>query len=133
MFVINPYEAYKENSVSTASPGELTLMLYNGCLKFINIAKISIENNQIENKNINLQKAQKIINELTNTLNDDISISGNLASLYDYMNRRLLEANVHNDVTILEEVQGLIVDLRDTWKQVIVENRQQIYTQGGRV
>lgn len=71
MAITNPYQSYQQNSVNTASPGELTLMLYNGCLKFINLAKKAIEDKKMEEKNVNLIKAQKIIQELMVTLNMD--------------------------------------------------------------
>ncbi|QTC40267.1 flagellar export chaperone FliS [Bacillus sp. V3] len=132
MAINNPYAAYQNNSVTTASPGELTLMLYNGSLKFIHIAKKAIEEKNIELKNTNIQKAQAIVSELMVTLNTDVEISQNLMSLYDYINRRLTEANVKNDRAILEEVEGLISEFRDTWKQVIQLNRQKQHAgQGG--
>ncbi|MGM0829944.1 MAG: flagellar export chaperone FliS [Bacillota bacterium] len=132
MAINNPYAAYQNNSVNTASPGELTLMLYNGSLKFIHIAKKAIEEKNIELKNTNIQKTQAIVNELMVTLNTDLEVSQNLMSLYDYINRRLTEANIKNDVAILEEVEGLITDFRDTWKQVIQLNRQKQHAgQGG--
>lgn len=132
MAINNPYAAYQNNSVNTASPGELTLMLYNGSLKFIHIAKKAIEDKNIELKNTNIQKTQAIVNELMVTLNTDLEVSQNLMSLYDYINRRLTEANIKNDVAILEEVEGLITDFRDTWKQVIQLNRQKQHAgQGG--
>lgn len=125
MAIKNPYQAYENNAVTTASPGELTLMLYNGCLKFINLAKKAISDKNMEEKNTNLQKAQKIIQELMVTLNMDFEVSKNLMSLYDYLNRRLIEANMKNDIAILEEVEGFVADFRDTWKEVIKINRQQ--------
>jgi flagellar secretion chaperone FliS len=131
MAVNNPYQSYQQNSVNTASPGELTLMLYNGCLKFINLAKQAIQAKDIQTKNINILKAQKIIQELMVTLNLDLEISNNMMSLYDYINRRLIEANIKNDTVILEEVEGIVADFRDTWKQVIQLNRQKQYNQGG--
>ncbi|WP_096156610.1 flagellar export chaperone FliS [Bacillus sp. FJAT-45066] len=131
MAVNNPYKAYQNNSVNTASPGELTLMLYNGCLKFLKLAKKGIEEKNIEMKNTNLIKAQKIVQELMVTLNMDVEMSKSLMSMYDYLNRRLMEANVKNDVAIIEEVEGYVVEFRDTWKQVIQTNRQQTYAQGG--
>ncbi|MEL3970967.1 flagellar export chaperone FliS [Rossellomorea oryzaecorticis] len=132
MAINNPYTAYQNNSVNTASPGELTLMLYNGSLKFIHIAKKAIEDKNIELKNTNIQKAQAIVSELMVTLNTDLEISQNLMSLYDYINRRLTEANVKNDSAILEEVEGMITEFRDTWKQVIQLNRQKQHAgQGG--
>ncbi|UNL84768.1 flagellar export chaperone FliS [Priestia koreensis] len=131
MAVNNPYQAYQQNSVNTASPGELTLMLYNGCLKFIKLGKQAIEQKDIEAKNTNLLKAQKIIQEFMVTLNTDVTISGDMMVMYDYMNRRLMEANMKNDVAILEEVEGYVTEFRDTWKQVIQLNRQQTHRQGG--
>lgn len=84
-----PHQAYQQNSIQTASPGELTMMLYNGCLKFIRLAKKGIENENIEQKNVNIQKAQNIINELMVTLNPEVEISNQMRPLYDYMNRQL--------------------------------------------
>lgn len=133
MAVSNPYQSYQQNSVNTASPGELTLMLYNGCLKFIHQAKKAIMDKNIEAKNTNIQKAQNIIQELMVTLNMDVEVSQNMMSLYDYMNRRLMEANIKNDTGILDEVGGLVTEFRDTWKDVIQVNRQKQFSQGGTV
>ncbi|EFV78514.1 MULTISPECIES: flagellar export chaperone FliS [Cytobacillus] len=133
MAVSNPYQSYQQNSVNTASPGELTLMLYNGCLKFIHQAKKAIMDNNIEAKNTNIQKAQNIIQELMVTLNMDVEVSQNMMSLYDYMNRRLIEANVKSETGILDEVEGLVTEFRDTWKEVIQVNRQKQFSQGGTV
>lgn len=131
MAINNPYAAYQQNSVTTASPGEVTLMLYNGCLKFIKQATLAIEDKNIQDKNTNIQKAQKIITELMITLNMDIEVSQNMAVMYEYINHRLTEANVKNDASILKEVEGLVVEFRDTWKEVIQINRQQQHRQGG--
>lgn len=126
--VQNAYNAYKQNSVTTASPGELTLMLYNGCIKFIHQAKKAIEVKDISNRNKYVQKAQAILNELMATLNMDIPISKEMFNLYDYMYYQLTQANINNDAAILDEVEGLVVEFRDTWKQVIQMNRQKQYT-----
>ncbi|WP_413364934.1 flagellar export chaperone FliS [Lysinibacillus sp. 3P01SB] len=123
----NAFNAYKQNSVTTASPGELTLMLYNGCLKFLGKAKVAITEKDIEEKNYNIQRAQAIIAELMSTLNMDIEISKQMLPLYEYMNRRLVEANIQSDVAIIEEVEGLVTEFRDTWKEVIKITRQQQY------
>jgi flagellar secretion chaperone FliS len=129
--IVNPYQSYKQNSVNTASPGELTLMLYNGCLKFIHLTKKATEEKNIEAKNLNNQKAQNVIHELMITLNMDLEVSENMMSLYDYMKRRLIEANISNDLSILDEVEGMVTEFRDTWKQVIQLNRQKQHAQGG--
>lgn len=123
----NPYQAYQHNSVTTASPGELTLMLYNGCLKFIGKAITAIENNDISERNTNIQKAQNIIRELMVTLNMDMEVSKNMIVLYDYMLDQLMNANVKNDVQALKDAEALVTEFRDTWKQVIQMNRQKQY------
>jgi flagellar secretion chaperone FliS len=132
MALNNPYQSYQQSSVNTASPGELTLMLYNGCLKFINLSKHAMEQKDIPARNTNILKAQKIVQELMVTLNMDLEVSENMMSLYEYMHRRLIEANIKNDQAILEEVEGLVTDFRDTWKQVIQLNRQKQFAEGGK-
>lgn len=127
------HNIYKQNSVTTASPGELTLMLYNGCLKFLSKAKQAINEKNIQEKNTNLLKAQAIINEFMSTLNMNIEVSKNMFALYEYMNRRLVEANMKNDISIIEEVEGLVTEFRDTWKEVLRINRQQQYGNGNQV
>lgn len=129
----NAYNAYKQNSVTTASPGELTLMLYNGCLKFLGKARVAIEQKNIQEKNINLQKSQAIITELMSTLNMDMPIAKQMLPLYEYMNRRLIEANIKSDTSIIDEVEGLVTEFRDTWKEVIKITRQQQYSNADQV
>ena len=106
-------------------------MLYNGCIKFIKLAKKAITDKNVEEKNTNLIKAQNIIHEFMVTLNMDVKVSSELMVMYDYINRRLVEANVSSDLAILEEVEGLVTELRDTWKQVIQVNRQKQFAEGG--
>lgn len=128
-------QAYQNNAVNTASPGELTLMLYNGCLKFVKQAKKDIQENNYEAKNKNIQKAQKIIRELMLTLDQKIDISQQMLPLYEYMIHRLREANIRNDAALLDEVESHLTEFRDTWKQVILKNRQRQkqYKQGASV
>ncbi|MYL54012.1 flagellar export chaperone FliS [Pontibacillus yanchengensis] len=125
------YQAYQSNSVQTASPGELTLMLYNGCLKFIKLAKRGIEEKDYELKNTNIQKAQRIIQELMVTMNPEYDIANDVMPLYEYINHRLMEANLHNDTTILNEASELVTEFRDTWKEVVRQTRQQKFGEGG--
>ena len=119
MAINNPYQTYQQNSVMTASPQELTLMLYNGCLKFIKLAKRAMLESKIEEKNTNFIKAQAIIQELHITLDQDIDIAEGMAQLYEYLNGRLIEANMKNDLEALEEAEGHVKELRDTWKQAM--------------
>lgn len=128
-----PYQTYQNNAVNTASPGELTLMLYNGCLKFIKQAKVAIQKKDMESKHMNLVKAQNIVTEFMVTLNTDYEVGKNMMQMYDYIKRRLIEANTQNDIEILDEVEGYVVEFRDTWKEVIQMTRQQKYSVGGKV
>ncbi len=114
-------DPYLEQKVLSAKPEELTLMLYEGMVKFINQAILYNEQNNISSTNNSIQRAQAIIRELTITLDMSYEISSNLALMYDYMERRLIEANVSKDGEILKEVLGYAKDLRDTWKQVILK------------
>lgn len=124
MTTIKPHQAYQQNSVMTASPQELTLMLYNGCIKFIKLARKGMIEKDFEEKNVNLIKAQAIVQELRVTLDQDIEISTNMAHLYEYMYNRLVEANMKNEFEILSEVEGYIVDMRDAWKQAMKAAKQ---------
>ncbi|WLR50556.1 flagellar export chaperone FliS [Bacillus tianshenii] len=125
------YQKYKSNSVNTASPGELTLMLYNGCIKFIKQAKIAMEKQDIQGRNTNLLKAQDIINELMVTLDTKQEVAQNMLQMYDYIYRRLVEANTKNSLEILEEAEGYVTEFRDTWKQIILELRKQEFKKTG--
>ncbi|WP_294743850.1 flagellar export chaperone FliS [uncultured Exiguobacterium sp.] len=116
---MNPYATYQTNSVTTALPQDLTLMLYEGLIKFGMLAKRSIEQGLIEQKNTNIQKAQAIISELQLTLNQSIALSKDLNALYDYMQGRLMDANVKNDVAAIEEVIGFAEEFRETWKEAM--------------
>jgi|SRR5690554_4063054 len=131
MSIPNPYQTYQQNSVNTASPGELTLMLYNGCLKFINLAKVALKEKNIQEKNTNIQKAQNIITELMATLDTKYEIANQMMSLYDFIRRKLIEANVKNSIESLEEAESLVVEFRDTWKEVIRINRMRTYAKDG--
>ena len=120
----NPYTKYKEQSVTTATPEELTLMLYNGCIKFINLAEVYIEEKDYAKSNLNIQKAQDIIQELNITLNMDYEISQNLRQLYTFVNEKLLDANIKKDKQALFDAKEIVSDLRDTWKEAMALSRK---------
>lgn len=116
---VNAAAVYKDNRILTANPSELTLMLYEGAIKFCNIAIMSIEKNDIEKANINMIKAQRIITELRATLDFKYPSAEQFELVYDYIYRRLIEANIKKDNEILEEALGYIREMRDTWKEVM--------------
>ena len=133
MSLNKPYQAYQNNAVNTASGGELTLMLYNGCIKFIKQAIKHMNDHNHEAKNNSIQKAQNIIQELMLTLDQEVEISKQMLPLYEYMQFQLKEGNIKNDATKLEEVLQFAVEFRDTWKQVILKNRQKQFVQGAHI
>lgn len=127
------YEAYQNNAVNTASGGELTLMLYNGCMKFIKQAKKDMEEKNYEAKNKNIQKAQAIIQELMITLDPQYEISKQMMPLYEFMHHTLTQANIKNDQEKLDQVLEFVTEIRDTWKQVILETRKKQYAKSAQV
>ena len=123
--------AYKQNALNTASPGELTLMLYNGCLKFIHQADAAMKDQDVEKRNVYLTKAQNIIRELMVTLKAENEVGKDMLRMYEFILSRLIDANIKNDQQALHDAQGLVVEFRDTWKQVIQIDRQKRHGSGG--
>lgn len=120
MALPSAYAQYNNtNKIMSASPAELTLMLYEGMIKFSNIAIVAIENKEIEKAHNNIIKAERIIDYLRQTLNMDYPVSQDFENIYSYVSRRLIEANMHKDPEILKEVTDHIRSLRDTWKEVM--------------
>ena len=115
----NAYSQYANNRILTASPAELTLMLYEGAIKFCNIAIMAIENKDIEKAHTNIMKAQRIIEEFQLTLDFKYDIANVFNNGYNYLMQRLREANLTKDKEILEEVNTHLRVMRDTWKEVM--------------
>lgn len=119
MPVANPYGKMLENSVMTATKEELTLMLYDGALKFCNQAIIAIEKKDNEKAHSLIMRVEDIVREFQITLNHDFELAKQFDALYDYMYRQLVKANLTKDVEILKEVTDMIRDFRNTWKEVM--------------
>lgn len=119
MAVSNPYVQYRSNEISTAGPDKLLLMAYEGAIRFANIGREKIRAGVLDEKSINLGKAQAIITELMMTLNPQAApeLVANLANLYEYMFNRLSEANLNDDVKAASEVIEILTDLKDAWTQ----------------
>lgn len=114
--------AYQRNAIMTASPAELTLMLYEGAIKFCNIAIMGIEQDDMEKAHTNLKKAQDIISEFRITLDHKYPVWEDFDRVYDYIYRRLVEANISKDKEIVEDALKYIREMRDTWKEVMKRN-----------
>ncbi|MDF2546595.1 MAG: flagellar export chaperone FliS [Anaerosolibacter sp.] len=125
MALKNPYNQYKQNNIMQASPQELTLMLYNGAIKFTNLGIIGIDEKNIEKANNSILRARDIITELNITLDMNYDISKQLSALYNYILTLLLEANIRKERACLQEALDLITQLRDTWKEAMVLSKQE--------
>lgn len=117
------YNAYARNKILTASPAELTLMLYEGAIKFCNIAITAIEEKNIEKAHNNITKVENIIAEFLSTLDHKYPVAKDFENVYNYLMERLLEANLKKDKEILEEVLTHLRTMRDTWKEVMEQNK----------
>lgn len=115
----NAYQQYNTSKILTASPAELTLLLYEGAIKFGNIAIVKLEQNDLEGAHNNIIRVEKIIDYLRETLDMKYEVSEDFERIYVYLARRLVEANSKKDKEILEEVLTHIRSVRDTWKEVM--------------
>jgi flagellar protein FliS len=115
----NVYNKYAQNNILTASPAKLVLIMYDGIIKFCNIAINAIENKNIEESNNNIIKAQKIITELRCSLDFNYPVANDFENVYKYVNDKLVQANIKKDKEILEEVIKHIKTMKETWKEVM--------------
>lgn len=115
------YAAYGNSKILTASPAELTLMLYDGAIKFVNIAIAATEKKDVEKAHNNIMKAENIIIEFQSTLDHKYPVAKDFDTVYTYLLQRLRDANLKKDKEILEEVLGHLRTMRDTWKEVMVK------------
>lgn len=117
------YDAYAKNRVLTASPAELTLMLYEGAIKFCNIAIVGIQENDMEKAHNNIRKVENIVGEFIATLDHKYEVAKDFENVYDYLLERLIAANLKKDTEILEEVLGHLRTMRDAWKEVMKQSK----------
>lgn len=123
----NALNQYKQNTVLTATPEELTLMLYDGGIKFMNVAKYNMEMDRVEKSHVALLRAQDIIIELVASLNMDYELSNNLKDLYDFIIANLIDANINKETKPIEEALEILTEIRDTWKQAMQEVKKNVY------
>ncbi|MDD3138427.1 MAG: flagellar export chaperone FliS [Lachnospiraceae bacterium] len=115
----NAFAQYNTNKILTASPAELTLMLYEGAIKFCNVAIVGIEQGNIQKAHDNIMKTQRIVEEFQITLDRKYEVAKDFDAVYNYLIMRLREANMKKDVAILEEVLRHLRTMRDAWKEVM--------------
>ena len=124
MALPNAYAQYNNSKVLTASPAELTLMLYDGAIKFCNVAIIAVEQKDIEKANNNILKVERIVDYFRQTLDLSYEVAQDFERVYAYLSQRLVEANIRKDKEILEEVNQHLHAMRDTWKEVMKSNNK---------
>lgn len=118
------YAQYNNSKILTASPAELTLMLYDGSIKFCNIAIDAVERKDAAKAHTNIVKVENIIDYLRKTLDMKYPVAQDFERMYVYLEKRLVEANAKKDKEILEEINGHLHAIRDTWKEVMCINRE---------
>lgn len=117
----NPYAAYNNSKIQTATPAELTLLLYEGAIKFTHIAIVAMEKNDVQKAHDNIMKTEKIIEEFQATLDHKYPVAKDFEAVYSYLLKRLFDANIRKDPEILEEVLRHLRTMRDTWKEVMAK------------
>lgn len=121
---VNAYQVYRQTQVSTASQGELLMMLLDGGLRFGRQAQQHMRAGEIEEANSKLIRTQDIVNELIISLNMDVGvIAENLQRIYTYIYDLLVQANIKKDPDIVEEALSMLSELRDTWEQVVYQKK----------
>lgn len=119
MALLKAYSNYENTKVQTATPAQLTLLLYDGAVKFCNLAINGLEEKNYYKANENIKKVERIIDEFRATLNFKYPVAKEFDKVYEYIGRRLLEANIRKDKEILEEVLNHLRTMRETWIEVM--------------
>ena len=117
--------AYKQQQILTATPEQLILMLYNGCIKFINESVKAIEEKDIQKAHNSCIRAQDIVTELMASLDMNYPIAKEMAALYEYANHELVMANMKKEASHLENAKMVITNIREGWVEAMKTARAQ--------
>ena len=126
---MNPYAAYKKQSVTTATPMEIVVKLYGETERQLNRAIVFIENKDYENANHALSKANDVIDALRSVLDINLPIGQNLDALYVYFNKQIVLANAKKDTKMIQELLPMIGELKDAFNQVSGMSQDEIAAQ----
>lgn len=124
----NGYVQYREQSILTASQGDLVLMLFDGCLRQLRIARLALTpadsaQPEVETASQALLKSQDIVGELMQGLDFHYDVAKHLFRVYEYVNYQLIQANIRKDGKLIENIEEIMTELRTTWEQVLKMNR----------
>lgn len=119
------FKVYQQTNVTTAKPDKILLMLYEGCIKFIKVAKSKMQEKKVAEKGKNISRALAIVSELINTLDHDVGgqLARDLEALYMFMMDKLIEANLNNKIEDLDVVEKLLTTLYEAWSDVVTNPR----------
>ena len=131
MAINQAYQQYNKNKIMTASPAELTLLLYEGAIKFCNIAIVALEQGDLEKVHVNIKRVEDIIMEFQSTLNRKYPVAEDFDRIYTYIYDLLVEANIKKDREILERALVELRGMRDVWKEVMAKTKGQSAPTGG--
>lgn len=123
---MNAATLYQGTKINTASPAELTLMLYEGAIKFCNIAILGFETNDYEKVSNNIIKVQNIITEFRATLDFKYATAKDFDVVYEYILSLLVQANIKKDKEMLEQALNQIREMRDLWKEIMKQNHMYV-------
>lgn len=112
-------DTYFRNSILTAPPEKLTLLLYSGCLRFIRLCKRSIEEQNFEQAHKYNLRAQTIITQLTVGLNMSVPISNQYFSLYSFVREQLIQGNIAKNVHCIETAEEMVQEMKETWEELL--------------
>jgi flagellar protein FliS len=120
MSLPNPYAQYRQNSVETATPTRMVVMLYDGAVRFLAQALPAMRAHQYDQQSLNIGKAQAIIAHLRDTLNFEVggAVAGHLNSVYVGLFDALTDANIHDKPERVEQVMEVLRELREAWVEV---------------
>jgi flagellar protein FliS len=119
------YKQYQRTQTETASPGELIVLLYGGAIKFLTVARQRLDAGDLEASHRSLLRAQEIILELMISVDVSVGpVAQSLFDLYEFMHRRLVEANVKKDGQLIDDVVGLLRELLPSWEQAIAASQK---------
>ncbi len=119
----NPYKQYKQQGIMVANPVELIIMLYDGCVKQLKLTEIAISEENVQDANTSLQKAQDIVTELIMSLDFHYPMSNELMKIYEFLLNQMAEINVSKNRGGIEPLINILLELRTSWVHVLKESK----------
>ncbi len=119
----NSYQKYVKHDVMMATPMELVVMLYTGCIKRLRLGQMAIEKKDYEAANSNLQRAQDIVMELMLGLDLQYNIARDLMAIYDFVHGQIIRINSTKDASMIDSIVEIMTGMRDSWVQIQKENK----------